>query len=107
VKLPIIVYEHGDTMIFASVHAAENYLEAIDVLNGEYVVYDSEGSKLQLIVKSVSTKVSIEDVIPPVKHPDTLRKILEQYLHLFNIDDASIKATSLSDLVKRSLDLSL
>lgn len=47
-KPPIIVNEHGDVMIFASKSSAEIYLETIDVENGEYQAYDSEGTQLVL-----------------------------------------------------------
>ena len=48
-KPPIIVNEHGDVSFFASVAAAAAYLEPVDVRNGEYVVYDSSGSVLQVV----------------------------------------------------------
>jgi hypothetical protein len=49
-KLPIILVEHGDILIFRSVEDAELALEPIDVRNGEYVAYDAEGRTLVLSV---------------------------------------------------------
>lgn len=54
-KAPIIVEERGgDMTFFDSVTKAEQSLEAIDVENGEYVVYDSEGRLLEL--RTISKK---------------------------------------------------
>jgi hypothetical protein len=104
-KPPIIVHEHGDTSIYASKEDAAKDLEAIDVMNGEYLAYDSEGLQLKLEASSRWGTVSIADPIPPVRQPEALRPILREYLHLFGVSDSWIDTVSLDDLVARSLDL--
>ena len=39
----VIVDERGDLDIFESPQAAASYLEAVDVMNGEFVIYDEDG----------------------------------------------------------------
>ncbi len=50
VALPIIICESGDVEIFDSIDEAARSMESIDVLEGEYIVYDSEGYVLDLHV---------------------------------------------------------
>ena len=44
---PIILSEHGDLSFFGSTEDAARHVEPIDVRNGEYTTYDSEGRLLQ------------------------------------------------------------
>ena len=53
---PLIVDEHGDLALFRDAAAMEGYLEAIDVHNGEYLVYDSEGRRIELTTSEVPTR---------------------------------------------------
>ena len=46
---PIVIDENGDITLYQSAEAAGCALEPVDVQNGEYVVYDSEGFILTLI----------------------------------------------------------
>lgn len=46
---PIIIDEHGDLSLFATVEAAARKIEPIDVRHDEYVAYDSEGFVLKLV----------------------------------------------------------
>lgn len=55
-KTPIIVSENGDILIFPTVEEACAYLEPIDVRNGEYIAYDSDGQLLELKVSLEKTK---------------------------------------------------
>jgi hypothetical protein len=59
---PIIVYNKGDVLLFMSASDAERYLEPIDVLNSEYVAYDSEGKLLEIVIQHgvVALTVPIE-----------------------------------------------
>ena len=50
VALPILICESGDVHIYDSIDEAARSMESIDVLEGEYVVYDSEGYVLDLHV---------------------------------------------------------
>lgn len=58
---PVIADNHGDLLIFESVSKAEAYIEAIDVLNNEYVLYDSEGRLLDAFAASEHGPVRITD----------------------------------------------
>ncbi|GIW84166.1 MAG: hypothetical protein WHU94_00545 [Thermogemmata sp.] len=50
VTLPIIVISRGDIDVYDSVEEAALSMESIDVLEGEYVVFDSQGYLLELYV---------------------------------------------------------
>ena len=50
VKLPIIICESGDVRIYDSIEDAARSMESIDVINGEYFAYDSDGYLLDLHV---------------------------------------------------------
>lgn len=46
-KEPIIeASEHNDILVFETKEKAERYIEAIDLQNGEVILYDSEGRLL-------------------------------------------------------------
>jgi hypothetical protein len=83
-KPPIIIDENGDISFFETVKDVELYLEPIDVINGEYVAYDSEGHILQLNVErkdSANIFSSLETVVlsPSVtsqRHTSELKSIL-------------------------------
>jgi len=49
-KLPIIADNRGDVLVFNSINSAECYLEPIDVRNGEYEVFDSNGALIKATV---------------------------------------------------------
>jgi len=51
-KAPIFYDDAGDLLIFNSVSYAESYVEAIDVKSERDKIYDSEGRKLNAIVKT-------------------------------------------------------
>ena len=55
-KFPIIIYEHGDILLFTEVNRACDYLEPVDVKNNEYVAYDADGNLLELKVALVKRK---------------------------------------------------
>ena len=55
-KLPIIVYEHGDILVFPDEASVCDYLEPIDVTNNEYVAYDSSGNIIELAVQRKTTR---------------------------------------------------
>ena len=106
-KSPIIIDDHGDITFFDSVKEAEQYLEAIDVQNGEYVAYDSAGCLLHL--RTDRNRVIIENIEVEPTHSSELRTKLQTFFTGPKIDVSSdwlIKAT-LEDLVKKALELKL
>ena len=58
-KMPIIIDEHGDLMIFSSKNDACLYLEPVDVKNEEFLAYDSDGYVLPLTVDAELQKSKI------------------------------------------------
>jgi len=102
---PIIVYEHGDMMIFESAVLAENYIEAVDVGNNEYIVYDSQGTLLNIGIDSQTSQVIITDNATNIKQPEQLQEILIDYLNIMKVDTYWIQNATLYDLVAQALHL--
>lgn len=100
-KPPIIVNESGDADIFDSVEQAEGYLEAVDVNDGRYEAYDSEGRKLLLTATSDAVKIQEGEVEPT--HADELRTILINFLVNMGDTDHGLRGLSLEKLVTISL----
>lgn len=75
---PIILHEHGDVSVFASVKDCEEYVEPIDVLNDEYDFFDAVGQKLIAIVNH--EEVQLTPLQPPQYAEDTVASILRRYL---------------------------
>jgi hypothetical protein len=48
IECPLIVLETGDVMMFATADDLTGYLEAIDVKDGAFVVFDATGLQLAL-----------------------------------------------------------
>jgi len=76
-RAPIVVNEHGDISVFASVEAAACKLEPIDVENGEYVAYDGDGFLLQLVPTHPTTTISGR--MPMPARPEELRDLLRDF----------------------------
>jgi hypothetical protein len=100
-KPPIIVDNYGDTMIFTSIEDAEVYLEPIDVENGEYIAYDSEGRLLELIPTHPRITIRCSEQEP--MHSDELRELLVSMLEETGTARDRIITESLKELVERSL----
>ncbi len=110
-KLPLIFDENGDVSFYSSVIEAETSLEAVDVINNEYVGYDSEGRLLNLTVNSecrslvfglIKTKidsVSISLAEQEPVHADMLRSTLIDFLLRLGSYNDSLKKAPLKDIV--------
>jgi hypothetical protein len=89
-KPPIIynVSQHfavrGSIEICNSVEVPLGYIEVVDVLNEEYIVYDSAGYLLKLEVYDVPKRriqsIRIVEPEPPIQVADALRNILIDHL---------------------------
>jgi hypothetical protein len=111
VRLPLIVDEHGDLELFRDVASMERYLEAIDVQNHEYVVYDSEGRLVELTTVEVPTqtlfgllKGTVEIVrVGSVESEPTCAMELSTKLraHLARLDEIISPQAPLHELVDR------
>lgn len=98
IKPPIIVDERGDTKVYKSIEDAEMDLEVIDVQNGEYVAYDSEGRLLTVIPIS-PYRVAIASTEQEPNHIDELHAILFRFLLHLGFSADWLKRASLQDLV--------
>jgi hypothetical protein len=115
VKAPIIVDNHGDLSVYGSLEKAIGDLEPVDVRNGEYIAYDSEGRLLNVVVEtSRPWKFSIFQgprderigFIPTEDEPthsDELRTKLIHFLKRVGEDENWALCASLEELVNRSV----
>jgi hypothetical protein len=96
-RAPIVVSEHGDISVFASVEAAARKLEPIDVENGEYVAYDGDGFLLQL--EPTHPTISIRGRMPMPARAEELRDLLTGFLARVEPGTGPAKEASLEDLL--------
>jgi hypothetical protein len=99
---PIIVDERGTATVFESVDYAERYLEPIDVKNGEYIAYDSEGRLLRLI--PTSPRITIESAEPEPHHSSEVRSLLIRLLVYTGVPPEILQSEDLQNLVARALE---
>ena len=74
---PFVIDENGDVSLYRSVEAAARALEPIDVKNGEYVAYDSEGFVLALDCQG--PRVFIAERASPHPVPEALVAVLKSF----------------------------
>ena len=110
-KPPIIIDESGDVAIFETAETASVYLEPPDIINEEYVAYDSEGRLLKLSLSDSRMPINYERmkiIIEPTEaepsHASDLRKILMRFLSYLGISKDWVVSASLKDLVSKSLE---
>jgi hypothetical protein len=102
-KMPIIADNRGDVLAFDSVPKAEAYMEPIDILNGEYVVYDSEGYILKPSVvkdKKGRERVLLGPADEKRKDEEKLRTVLVQFLSQVTETNQPLESFSLGQLVE-------
>ncbi len=114
VKPPIIVNEHGDApthryvdlTAYESVREVEGYVEAYDVLNDEYTVYDSDGRLLQATVPGgkVTDPVRILCVDFEPRHAAELRSLLVHSLANTGVSEEWLSEPPLELLTARALE---
>ncbi len=102
-ELPLIVDNRGDTLIFRSAAGLEDYLEAQDVLDNQFIAYDSQGCLLTLSVNSRGAVVVSVGVENPT-HADTLKQLLIKYLTFYQEPQDGLDAMPLDELVTKSLE---
>jgi len=111
-RLPLILVDStGWVEVYDSAEDLVRDVEHIDVINGEYVVYDAEGRLLTLQVKYVSRRLCFWKVSIPVielveaeqvpTHHDDLKHALLRFLRAFGCVAAVSEHWSLSDLISR------
>lgn len=103
-KPPIIIVEDGDLQLYPSARDAALDLEAMDVRDGIYTAYDSEGRLLKLGIKAdKSESVTIE----PGGEPDPtraaeLREALGRFLANV-MKKASLEKAELPELIEQGM----
>lgn len=77
--LPLLVFEGGDLSTFDTIQHACGYLETIDVRNGEFDSFDSDGYRLELLTSgyAVVGAKRLEELEPV---PEELGARLRSYL---------------------------
>ena len=74
---PILIDEHGDISLYASIERAAGHVEAIDVLNGEYEFFDAGGRRLLATVDRDRVRLAIDPSKPA--EPEVLESRLRAY----------------------------
>lgn len=86
-KDPIFVVSDGsDARSFPRWHDAVGWMEAIDVLNGEFQVFDADGLRLDALADTVDSPIIIQEVPGRHPEPDELARILR--INLRHVQDA-------------------
>jgi len=100
---PIIIDDHGDIGLYANLEDAAADLEAVDVLDEAYEVFDSTGRIIRATAEGINSKVTltIDTSRPPV--PDLLAERLRLFIENVGPErigiQGSLAALSLKDLV--------
>lgn len=98
-KMPIVVYNWGDMLFFATVGDAERHLEAVDVQNGEYLAFDSDGHILEVLTVPQTDRVMIRPVTSQSSFAPQLRYVLLQWLRFFQVPASELSHADLPRLV--------
>lgn len=109
---PIIVIDGGDVGIFKTKEEAEMFLEPIDVENGEFIAYDSEGRLLDLytvteyqpcclllFIKIPIKHVKIQCKETEPKHKEDLYNALISFLENIEINSEDVRNFDLKELI--------
>ena len=100
-KPPIIADSRGDVLVFDTVALAASYMEPVDVRNGEWVAFDSEGRLLTVEVEPKGrherTVLKPGEGIPD--HASILRNTLVRYLLRTRLAAPGMEQMSLRQLI--------
>ena len=103
-KAPFFLNESGNVLVFRSIEEAERYIEPIDVINREYIGYDSIGRRLQLLVADAN-RVKIQSAEIEPEHTDELKEVLTRFLSLVGVSQSWLLDAPLEKLVAKMLEL--
>lgn len=113
-KLPIIITENMDVSVHPTVDHAETFIESVDVREGIFTVYDSEGFVLDLIMETKQKenhflffkwttafeKVTIrEKKLQQHDSSSELKKKLLKYLEYKGVKAEEMASFSVNDLI--------
>ena len=88
VQPPIIVVERGDVSAFESVDDARRWMEAVDVRNGAYAAYDSQGYLLRLWASEPVVMVIGRE--PGLSAVETLDRALRAFMDATGEDSSAV-----------------
>jgi hypothetical protein len=94
---PIVIDEHGDVSFYPDVALAARALEPIDVLNNEYVAYDSLGYTLQLVPGN--QRVTIAGRASETSKPEALNSALRSFYERASGQSVPSSVESLQELL--------
>ncbi|MGL4745929.1 MAG: hypothetical protein ACRCXL_16285 [Dermatophilaceae bacterium] len=97
---PIVVDDRGDIALYATLEAASRELEAIDVLDAIYEVFDSRGRRLS--VTAAGGLVSIRLDPQSVPESDELLRRLRHFISRVGADRVGVE-----DAESASLDVAV
>ena len=113
--LPLFGFCEGWLEVFSSKEKAESYMEAIDVENGEWLLFDRAGKRLDLVVTTeqhrfaflASDKVEIcSPVDEEVGNTARFHELLIAHLHRTSEENSKLAGRTLDDLTfEQLLDL--
>ena len=97
-KLPLIVDDHGDISIFATIDAAILYLEPIDIQRHEFEFFDADGYRVDAILTTgMIIRLSLRK--PPIQEARVLADKLKGFLGRCG---RFVETCELSDLVRQA-----
>jgi len=105
-KLPIFdIGEMNDILIFESKELAENYIEPIDLINGDVRLLDSEGRLLDAVPHPKLNSIIINDNDSKATHSKELKNQIIKFLTIVDdcIDKDNLRDKSLDSLVQMTL----
>lgn len=129
IKTPIILFEGLDVSVYASIEDVVLQVEAIDVINNIYTVYDSEGRLLHFGVENMKKNREnkkglcglinniIETLLPPPqkvvlkstethpRHKEELRKALVEFLAYKGVSQEFLSRASLEELINKVIEI--
>jgi hypothetical protein len=103
-KPPIfVVSDDSSVMSYERVELAEANLEAIDVFNEEFEVFDADGRSLRISAASDDAPVVITDAPERAPEPERLRRILFEHLLVVQSVRPELVDLTRPELLKASL----
>jgi len=104
-KPPILVVSDGSTVAsYERVEQAEGNLEAIDVLDGVFQVFDADGRALHVTAASDNGPVVIADAPDLAFEPERLSRPLRKYLEAVRSVRPELLDMTLVELSSANLD---
>ena len=103
----IVLGKYEDVTIFESREKAEEYLEPIDIRNGEYTIYDASGKRLQASIekdlKGIE-RVTLLIAEDPIINIPEIKRILVGLLSRSGYPKVALDKMELDQLVRESLE---